>query len=97
MTLAISYSPDMNIKQYFKSSNSDQQEALAKKAGTTVGYLAQLKYGNRICSRPLAEKLEEASCEELGGKLDAVSIIFLDRKTAYSTNQERSSQRGNTS
>lgn len=54
--------------------NRKQLIPIAERAGTTVEYLLQIKYGKRKPSRKLALKIEEAS----GGRIKKMDLLFPD-------------------
>ncbi|NSX14992.1 helix-turn-helix domain-containing protein [Cupriavidus taiwanensis] len=51
----------MQLLDYINSLSTDQQEAFAEKCGTSMAYLRQVAYGNRVCREKLASKIEGAS------------------------------------
>lgn len=51
----------MQLLDYINSLSTDQQEAFAEKCGTSMAYLRQVAYGNRVCREKLASKIESAS------------------------------------
>lgn len=73
----------MNIKDWLHSATKEERDAVAKKAGTTVLYLKQLAGKHRFPSRPLAERLEEATKEITPDRvIDKVAATFGDRSVA---------------
>lgn len=57
----------MDLKTFFKRYNITNIQKVAERAGTTLAYLQQCRYGNRRLSADLAVRLEWAS----GGVLTA--------------------------
>ena len=55
----------MALKQYLKTLTSDERATLASEAGTSVGYLDQLKGDHRKPGPALARRLVAASRGEL--------------------------------
>lgn len=49
------------LSQFMQAANAAQQEALARKAGTSRSYLYQLAAGDRTASAELAADIERAS------------------------------------
>lgn len=69
--VAIWYCTSMKLQDLTRK----ELEPIADKAGTTVAYLLQIKYGKRKPSRKLAAKIEEAS----GGIIDKVDLLYPDQ------------------
>lgn len=57
----------MDLKTFFEHYSDRNMQTVAKRAGTTLAYLRQCRYGNRRLSADLAVRLEWAS----GGVLTA--------------------------
>ena len=51
----------MNAREFLKQYGTEKAEAVAIKAGTTLGYLQCIAYQNRRPSPDLAKKLQSAS------------------------------------
>jgi DNA-binding transcriptional regulator YdaS (Cro superfamily) len=46
---------------YFKALSKDERQAVADQVGTSVAYLWQIAYGQRLCRESLAIEIEKAS------------------------------------
>lgn len=54
-----------HLREWLAKTPPDRREEVAKKAGTTVGYLWQLAGGHRKAAPEIAERLQEASEGEI--------------------------------
>lgn len=54
-----------HLRDWLAITPADRREAVAEKAGTTVGYLWQLAGGHRKAASELAERLQDASAGEI--------------------------------
>lgn len=65
----------MKLINYLNGMPADQRNSFAAGCGTSVGYLRQVGYGNRLCRESLAINIERESqravtCEELRPDVD---------------------------
>jgi DNA-binding transcriptional regulator YdaS (Cro superfamily) len=51
----------MQLLDYINSRPPADQEAFAAECDTSLAYLRQVAYGNRLCREKLASKIEQAS------------------------------------
>lgn len=51
----------MQLLDYINGHAPAEQEAFADECGTSLAYLRQVAYGNRLCREKLASKIEQAS------------------------------------
>ena len=73
----------MNVKKWLASASDQEREQLAKKAGTTVGYLWQLSGNHRTPSSSLADRLERASREVTPDRvMSRFALVFGDDASA---------------
>jgi DNA-binding transcriptional regulator YdaS (Cro superfamily) len=87
------------LLDYLNGLSTDEQEALAARCKTTVGYLRQIAYGHRPCKPALAIDLEREStreliCEQLcPDGVDWQYIRAERRRTVRRTRQDRRAPR----
>lgn len=73
----------MNVKQWLAAATDEEREQVARKAGTTVGYLWQLSGNHRWPSSALAERLESACLEITPDRvMNRVVLVFGERQVA---------------
>ncbi|WP_286872046.1 hypothetical protein [Spongiibacter sp.] len=73
----------MNVKQWLATASDQEREQVAKKAGTTVGYLWQLSGNHRTPSSSLADRLERASREVTPDRvMSRFVLVFGDGEAA---------------
>lgn len=67
----------MNIYDWMNKATDEEREAVAKEAGTSVGYLWQLSGKHRRPSPKLAERLESATRKITPDRIiDKISAVF---------------------
>jgi|Deesub1362B_J571_1020462.scaffolds.fasta_scaffold15858_2 transcriptional regulator with XRE-family HTH domain len=65
----------------FNRISTEKLQEIAKRAGTTLGYLQQIKYGNRVPSRVLARKIEIAA-RDMGIEISRMELLYPPNENA---------------
>lgn len=68
----------MTLADYLEEQGRGGLTTLAKAAGTSKGYLADIVDGRRVPSVAFAKRIETAT----GGQVSAISLLGLDRRKA---------------
>lgn len=84
----------MDLLSYIKGLSVDERESFAGRCETSVGYLKQVAYGNKLCGESLAIRIERESgravrCEDLRSDVDWAYL----RGTAKATGRTEAATR----
>ena len=67
-----------------KDLNTEQLKTIAGRIGTSLGYMQQLKYGNRRPSPELAKEIELV-CSDMGLALSRLELLYPEDGPAANT------------